>query len=109
MHSATDAVKGGQKIWRATKQYDVPRQMLQDRINGCIVHGTNSGSKPIYHMLKRLNWQSFLVDTAKARYGKSRKQVQMIATNVVHDKQMMSLSKRVSNGWYYRFMLHKSP
>ncbi|XP_065895961.1 uncharacterized protein [Dysidea avara] len=28
----------------------------------------------------------------------------MIATNVVHDKQRMSPSRRISNGWYYRFM-----
>ena len=44
------------------------------------------------------------MDTAKAGYGKSRKQIQTIVTNVVHDKDRISPDKRVSNGWYYRFM-----
>ena len=104
MRSAIDAVKGGQKIWRAAKQHNVPRQTLQDRINGRVVHGTNPGPKPYLSRVEETELAEFLVDTAKAGYGKSRKQVQMIATNVVHDKQRMSPSRRVSNGWYYRFM-----
>ena len=89
------------KIWRAAKQYNVPRQMLQERINGCIIHRTNPGPKLYLSRVEETELAEFLVDTAKAGYGKSRKQLQTIATNVVHDKQPC---RRVSNDWYYRFM-----
>jgi len=46
MCSAIDAVKGGEKILRAAKLYNVPQQTLQDRISGRVIHGSNPGPKP---------------------------------------------------------------
>ena len=67
MHSTIDAM---QKICRAAKQYNVPRQMLQDRTNGCVIHGTNPGPKPYLSRVEETELAEFLVDTAKAGYGK---------------------------------------
>lgn len=108
MCSAIDAVRGGETIYRAAKLYRVPRQTLQDRISGRVTHGTNPGPKPYLSHTEENELAEFLIDTAKAGYGKSRKQVQMIATNVAHDKERLSPSRRVSNGWYYRFMERQS-
>ena len=74
-------------MWRATQQYNVLRQMLQDRITGQVAHGTNPGPKLYFRSL---------VDTAKAGYDKSRKQVQMIATNVRH----IAITKQKSIEWF---------
>ena len=46
----------------------------------------------------------FLVETSKAGYGKSRKQVISIAENVAQDKGILGTDSKLSNGWYYRFM-----
>ena len=67
-----------------------------------------AGPKPYLSHVEETELAEFLVDTAKAGYGKSRKQVQMIAINVVHNKQRMSVSRRISNGWHYRFMQRQS-
>ena len=42
----------------------------------------------------------FWVDTAKASYGKSRKQIKTIVENVVWDKGMLGTDETISNGWY---------
>jgi len=45
----------------------------------------------------------FIVDVAKAGYGKTRKQIKAIAENVAVEKGTIR-SKKVSNGWFNRFM-----
>ena len=42
----------------------------------------------------------FLVDVAKAGYGKSRKQIMSIAENVARDKGVLKKDKKVLHGWY---------
>ena len=46
---------------------------------------------------------NFLVDVAKAGYGKTRKEVRNIAGMAAHDKGKLSDS-RVSHGWLKRFL-----
>ena len=45
MATAIDAVKGGESVLRAAKQFSVPRQALGDRVSGKAIHGTNPGPK----------------------------------------------------------------
>ena len=59
-------------------------------------------------MKEESEFAEFLVETAKAGYGKSRKQVKSIAENVVRDKGMLGRDDTISNGWYYRFMERQS-
>ena len=47
---------------------------------------------------------TFLIEVAKAGYGKSRQQIKSLASNAAHDKGLLSSGNKLSNGWYYRFM-----
>ena len=40
MVATIDAVKGGESVLRAAKQFGVPRQTLVNRVSGKVVHGT---------------------------------------------------------------------
>ena len=44
MAAAVEAVKGGESVLRAAKQFGVPRQTLGNRVSGKVVHGTNPAS-----------------------------------------------------------------
>ena len=76
MVAAIDAVKDGTMgVLRAAKQYGAPRQTLGDRVSGKVIHGTNPGPKPFQTAVEEKELSSFLVDVAKAGYGKTRKQI----------------------------------
>ena len=47
---------------------------------------------------------SFLVDVAKAGYGKTRKQIVGLAESVACDKGRMTGQKKISHGWFRKFM-----
>ena len=104
MAAAIEAVKGGESVLRAAKQYGVPRQTLGDRVSGKVVHGTNPGPKPFLNAVEEKELSSFLVDVAKAGYGKTRKQIMGLAESVARDKGRMTGQKRISDGWFRRFM-----
>ena len=104
MRLAIEAVKGGSTILRAATLHGVPRQTLQDRISGKVVHGINPGPKPYLSPVEEKDLASFLIDSAKVGYGKSRQQVKSIAARGAHDKGVLKSDKVMSNGWYYRFM-----
>ena len=44
------------------------------------------------------------MDVAKAGYGKSRKQVRNLAGAVAHCKGQLMTDKKISDGWFRRFM-----
>lgn len=46
MLGALDAVKNGTPVLYAAREHGVPRQTLNDRISGRVVHGTKPGPKP---------------------------------------------------------------
>jgi len=105
MSSALDAVQhGNMKLTEAARRFSVPRQTLGDRVSGRVAHGTKPGPKPYLTREEESEFADFLVETSKAGYGKSRKQVINIAGNVAQDKGILEADCKLSNGWYYRFM-----
>ena len=104
MRLAIEAVKSGSTILRAATLHGVPRQTLQDRISGKVVHGINPGPKPYLSSVEEKDLAGFLIDSAKVGYGKSRDQVKSIAACGARDKGLLKPDKVMSNGWYYRFM-----
>lgn len=81
----------------------MPRQTLRDRVSGRVTHGTKPGPKPYLSSVEEHKLGNFLVDVAKAGYGKSRKQIKELAEAVVHDKAVLK-GKKISDGWFRRFM-----
>ena len=104
MCAAIEAVKSGASVYRAAIEHGVPRMTLQDRISGRVVHGVKSGPKPYLSPTEEKEVAEFLVQTSKAGYGRSRKQIMQLAESTAHDKGLLESGKRVSNGWYCRFM-----
>ena len=104
MVAAIEAVRGGQSVLCAATEYSVPRQTLADRINGRVVHGVNPGPKPFLSSMEEKELSSFLLDVAKAGYGKSKKQILGLAESVARDKGQMTGYKRISTGWFRGFM-----
>ena len=66
MAAAIDAVKGGESVARAAKQFGVPRQTLGDRVSGKVVHGTNPGPKPFLTTPEENELAVFLRSTSTA-------------------------------------------
>ena len=104
MVAAIDAVKGGKSVLRAAKQFHVPRQTLGDWVSGKVVHGMKPGPKPFLTSVEEKELLNFLVDIAKAGYGKTRKQIMGLAESVARDKGQMMGQKKISDGWFRRFM-----
>ena len=87
MVAAIDTVKDGTMgVLRAAKQYGVPRQTLGDRVSGKVIHGTNPGPNPFLTAGEEKELSSFLVDVAKAGYGKTRKRIMDLAESVARNK-----------------------
>ena len=86
MEAALDAVKNGENVLQAARNHGVPRQTLRDHVNGKVFHGTKPGPKPFLSIPKVNKLSNFLLDIAKAGYGKSQKQVKNLAEAVAHDK-----------------------
>ena len=108
MVAAIDAVKGGESVLHAAKQFGVPRQTLCDRVSGKVVHGTNPGPKPFLTSVEEKELSNFIVDVAKAGYGKTRKQIMGLADSVAQDKRRMTGQKKITDGWFRRFMMRQS-
>ena len=107
MLPAIDAMKDSTMgVLRAAKQYGVPRQTLGDRVSGQVIHGMNPGQKPLLTAVEEKELLSFLVDVAKAGYGKTRtrKQIMGLAESVARDKGRITGEKKISDGWFRRFM-----
>ena len=52
---------------------------------------------------EELKLSDFIVEVGQAGYGKTRREIIMLAENVVRDKGMLRGS-RVTSGWFQRFM-----
>lgn len=104
MKAAMEAAIGNSmSINKAALLYGVPITTLKDRLSGRVVHGAKPGPKSYLDVEEECALADHLVQAAKARYGKSRKQVKSIVENVAKEKQLLR-SKRVSDGWWRRFM-----
>ena len=104
MCSAIEAVKGGMKVFTIAREYDVPRMTLQDQILGKVVHGKNPGPQPYLNKTEENELSNFLVETSRVGYGRSRKQVILLVEKTVKDKGLLPSEKKISSGWYSRFM-----
>ena len=87
---------------RAAKEHGIPRQTLNDRVSGRVVHGTKPGPRPYLTSQEEKELSNFLVDVAKAGYGKSRRQIKGLSEAVVRDKGKNI--QKVTDGWFRRFM-----
>ena len=103
MVAALEAVKQGETILRAARTHGVPRTTLQDRVHGKVTHGAKPGPKPYLAPAEEKELSLFIVDVAKAGYGKTRQQIKAIAENVANEKGTIR-SKKVTDGWFKRFM-----
>ena len=107
MVAALEEVERGMPVKRAARLFGVPRSTLRDRVAGNVKHGTNPGPKPYLTNTEETELASFLVDVAKAGYGKSRGEIKQIAENVAREKKVLKRTK-ISDGWYRRFMERQS-
>lgn len=103
MLGALAAVKNGAPILRAAREHGVPRTSLQDRVLGKVVHGTKPGPKPYLTSSEESELSDFIVDVAKAGYGKTRRQIKAIVEGVARVKGVLK-AKRFSDGWWKRFL-----
>ena len=103
MVAALEAVKQGETILRAARTHGVPRTTLQDRVHEKVTHGAKPGPKPYLAPAEEKELSLFIVDVAKAGYGKTRQQIKAIAENVANEKGTIR-SKKVTDGWFKRFM-----
>ena len=102
--AAMEDVKSGKSsLSLAAKVHNVPRSTLHDHISGRVLHGHKPGPKPYLSNAEENEFANFLVDVAKAGYGKTRQQVCNIAGMTAHDKGKVT-SPVVSHGWFRRFL-----
>ena len=87
MVSALEAVKDGMPVKCATTVYGVPCSTLTDRVSGNVEHGTKPGPSSYLSNAEETELANFLVDVAKAGYGKSRSQIKSLAENMARDKK----------------------
>jgi len=74
-------------INRISKKYNVHRSPLQDRISGCVTHGTKPKPWPYLTAEEEKSLTTHLIDVAKLGYGKTRKKVNRMAENVAREKE----------------------
>ena len=107
MVSAMEEAERGMPVKRAARLFGVPRSTLRDRVAGNVKHGTNPGPVPYLTNAEEAELAGFLVDVAKAGYGKSRRDIKWIAESVAREKNVLKHTK-ISDGWYRRFMERQS-
>jgi len=104
MTAALDEFKKGKhSINKIAVLYGVPKSTLHDRISGRVEHGTKSGPRPYLDAEEERQLANHLVKVAKLGYGKTRKEVKMIAENVAKDKGVLRCT-RISDGWWKSFL-----
>ena len=65
-------------VKRAATVYGVTRTTLRDRVSGNVEHGTKPGPSPYLSNAEETELANFLVDVAKAGYGKSRARLNVL-------------------------------
>ena len=105
MMAALEEVKIGK--YSVNRIATVPRSTLKDRVTGRVTHGTKPGPRPYLTRNEEDILAQHLVQVAKIGYGKTRKQVNMIAENVAKKEGLLKRD-RISNGWLRRFLERQS-
>ena len=88
---------------RAACEHGVPRQTLRDRVSGKVIHCTKPGPKPYLSPVEEKELANYLVEVAKAGYGKSRSQIKGLAEAIARKKETLRKTK-ILDGWFRRFM-----
>ena len=70
MLGAMKAVAQGLPMYKASRDYGVPKSTLHDRVSGKVVHGVNPGPKPCLSRGEEKELDSYLKHCAKVGYGK---------------------------------------
>ena len=98
--------KGIHSINRIAVLYGVPKSTLHDCISGRVRHGKKPGPAPYLDPTEEQELADHLITVPKIGYGKSRKEVKMIAENVAKEKKVLRATQ-ISNGWWKSF-LHRN-
>jgi len=80
---------GGQSVKRAAEDHGVPRTTLEDRVKGKVVHSVNPGPKPYLQPAEEKELSCFLIEVAAVGYGRTKKQVKLLAEMVARDKGIL--------------------
>ena len=96
-------MKDGLPINQAAWDHGVPKTTLRDRLSGRVIHGSKPGPKPYLSSSDELEMSSFIKESTRVGYGKTRKDVMIIAERVAKDKGTLR-KERISQGWWNRFM-----
>ena len=70
MLGAMKAVTQGLPVYKASRDYGVPKSTLHDCVSGNVVHGVNPGPKPCLSRGEEKELGSYLKHCAKVGYGK---------------------------------------
>ena len=97
-----EARKGIHAINKIAVMYGVPKSTLYDRISGRVQHGKKPGPSPYLDPKEEQELAGHLISIAKIGYGKTRKEVKLIAENVAKEKKVLRAS-RISDGWWKSF------
>ena len=104
MEAAIREVESGRavSINRAAIDHGVPPTTLKDRLSGRVVDGTKPGRLSYLTDGEEAELESYLVDSCRVGYGKTRRQVMSIVEKVATDKGVLRKS-RLSDGWWKAF------
>ena len=87
----------------AAREDGVPTTTLKNRLSGRVVHGTNPGPVPYLSSMEEEELVEYLSDANKIGYGKTRRQVKVIAQRVATEKGVLC-SAHISHGWWRHFL-----
>ena len=88
MLAALKAVESGTGINKAAREHGVPATTLKDRVSGRVAHGIKSGPRPYLSTEEETELGTFLKNWASVGYGKTRKDVLLIAESVAKEKDV---------------------
>ena len=92
------AVESGTGVNKAACEHGVPATTLKDRVS-CVAHGTKVGPRPYLSAEKETELRTFLKNSASVGYGKTRKDVLLIAESVAKEKDVLK-KKCITSGWW---------